>query len=272
LGAALVIVPGLPGAANAAVAADAQAAVQAKPHVRHVENPDTLWRLIHDGCAVAAARNAEPPAPCAEVTGAHDDKRGYVVFKDRNGSSQYLVLPLARITGIESPALLAPDAPNWFADAWTARLYVEAALHHRQPRDVLSLVVNSASGRTQNQLHIHVDCVRPAVHAALQRVLPSLDHRWRALDVPLLPNGHRYRAMWLAGETLTANPFKLLAAALPAGDRMARHSLAVVGAYGSNGAPGFILLSGSADPVRRDRGNAGELQDHTCALAVRAPE
>lgn len=258
------------GLSHTVVAAGTETVAQTRHPTRAAESPDTLWRLIHDGCATAAARGTEPPAPCVEVTRPAGGNGGYVVFKDRNGRYQYLVLPLARITGIESPALLAPAAPNWFADAWTARLYVEAALHHPQPRDVLSLVVNSARGRTQNQLHIHVDCVRPDVHAALERLLPTLDDAWRAVTLP--PNGHRYQARWLGGRTLTENPFKLLAAALPAGDRMARHSLAVVGAYASTGAPGFILLSGRVDPARHDRGNADALQDIPCALAVRTTE
>jgi CDP-diacylglycerol pyrophosphatase len=118
--------------------------------------------LIHSECAAVAARNLYPPTPCAEVNTDHGTADGYVVFKDRSGRYQYLVLPLARISGIESSALQASSAPNYFADAWTARLYVEAALHAPQSRDVLSMVVNSASGRSQDQLHIHVDCNRPS--------------------------------------------------------------------------------------------------------------
>lgn len=259
----------LPVVLLALVAACTHVGAQIKHPARPAESTDTLWRLVHEHCAVAAAHGVLPPAPCTEVADPHDNRSGYVVFKDRNGSYQYLLLPLARISGIESPALLAPDAPNYFADAWTARLYVEAALHQRQPRDVLSMAVNSAEGRSQNQLHIHVDCIRPGVRAALQRALPAIDATWRWLDVPLPPDGHRYRAMWLDGKTLVRNPFKLLAAALPAGDSMAQHSLAVVGATSSTGAPGFILLDGRADPSRRDRGSAEELQDHDCALAIR---
>lgn len=195
----------------------------------------------------------------------------YVVLKDRDGRYQYLVLPLARIAGIESPALLAPGAPNYFADAWTARLYVEAALHRHLPRDALSLVVNSAYGRSQNQLHIHVDCIRPSVHDALQRMLPSLTEQWRPLPMPLPPDGHAYQARWVAGETLQVNPFKSLAAVLPTGDRMAWHSLVVLGAHSPAGKPGFILLSGRVDQRGDDRGNGDHLQDFTCTIADRFP-
>jgi len=129
-------------------------------------------------------------------------------------------------------------------------------------------VVNSLQGRSQDPLHIHIDCLRPHVHAALQRLLPGITGQWRPLDETLPPHQQRYEAMWVDGETLTINPFQSLAATLPAGDRMALHSLVVVGAYSPTGAPGFILLSGRVDPARGDRGNADDLQDLHCALAA----
>lgn len=228
-----------------------------------------LWHLVHGRCAPAARHGTYPPAPCAEVVDAATPKRGYVVLKDRVGRSQYLTIPLARIRGIESPALLAPDAPNYFAGAWAARLYVEAALHRPLPRDALILAVNSADGRTQDQLHIHVDCIRADVHDVLARELPSLTTQWRTLEQPLPPKGHNFRARWIDGDTLTANPFQLLHDALPEDDRMARHSLVVVGARSASGEPGFILLSGRADAATGDHGSGDELQDHDCAIAQR---
>lgn len=177
---------------------------------------------------------------------------------DRAGRYQYLVLPLARVSGIESPALQAPDAPNYFADAWAARFYVEAALHASLPRDSLSLVVNSAPGRSQDQSHIHVDCIRPDVRATLRHLLPAITEQWHPLSDPLPPHRHDYQARWVDGETLAVDPFKVLAEALPHGDTMASHSLVVVGAYSPDGHPGFILLSGHADPAQGDRGSGDE--------------
>ena len=251
-----------------AAARDASAPSKVRPGV---ENRNRLWALVHDGCVPAAARNRYPPFPCVEVnTATHGGAAGYAVLKDRAGRYQYLVLPLARVRGIESPALQAPGAPNYFADAWTARLYVEAALHAAQPRDALSLVVNSASGRSQDQLHIHVDCIRPDVHAALQRLLPVVTEHWRPLPAPLPPNGHAYWARWADGETLAVNPFKSLAASLHPGDSMAKHSLVVVGARSASGRPGFLLLSGRVDRPGGDHASGDELQDHDCAIAQRA--
>lgn len=259
--------------AMASLAAWPLADMQGVRETTHGSGADrnALWRLVHDGCVPASMRGAYPPAPCTEVDVAGGTTGAYAVLKDRVGRYQYLFTPLARVTGIESTDLLAPDAPNYFAAAWTARLYVEAALHRPLPRDALALAVNSTHARSQDQLHIHIDCVRSDVHEALRQVLPVLTEQWRPLGKPLPPNGHAYRARWARGEILSLDPFRSLAAALPAGDAMARHSLVLVGAHSATGEPGFILLSSRVDPSSGDRGSGEELQDHACAVGMALP-
>lgn len=233
----------------------------------HDESRGKLWHLVHDICAPAAAKATYPPSPCAEVDAAERAAQGYAVLKDRSGRFQYLVMPLARITGIESPALLAADAPNYFADAWNARFYVEAARHLALPRDALVVIVNSTQGRSQDHLHLHVGCIRPDVRDALRRLLPTLDQQWRTVPQLLPSDGQEYQARWAAGESLLINPFKSLASALPTGDRMALHSLAITGARSADGRPGFILLSARAYAAKGNRGNSDELQDLACTIA-----
>ncbi len=233
-----------------------------RPH----ENPGILWQLVHGSCVPAARHNKYPPRPCSEVSAPPGQfERGYVVLKDIRGRSQYLVLPVARITGIGSPSVRQADAPNYFADAWTARLYVDAALHKILPRDDLILAINSKYGRTQNQLHIHVDCIRAGVHAALHEALPGITGHWKTLAAPL--RGHAYMARWVAGASLTVNPFRSLADSLPAGADMDAYGLAVAGAYSPEGKPGFVLLASKADTSKGNYGSAEELQDHACAIA-----
>ncbi|HEX5430876.1 MAG TPA: CDP-diacylglycerol diphosphatase [Bryobacteraceae bacterium] len=249
-----------------ALTAGAHAGSQTQTASLSPANPNLLWQLVQNSCVPAARQNRYPPAPCAEVSAppGHFD-RGYAVLKDIRGRFQYLVLPVARIAGIESPALLQPGAPNYFADAWSARLYVEAALHNIVPRNDLSLAVNSKYGRTQNQLHIHVDCIRTDVSDALRRLLPGIGAQWKTLPASL--RGHRYMARWVDGASLSINPFRSLAASLPAGDGMARYGLAVIGAYSPAWKPGFILLATRADVGKGNYGSSEELQDHSCAIA-----
>ena len=258
----------LPHRCRYARAAIVLACLAAPLHAASVKPPrDTLWRLVDGRCAPAAEHGIYPPAPCTEVVREPGARRGYAVLKDRAGRYQYLTIPLSRISGIESPALLEPDAFNYFAAAWRVRLYTEAALHRSLPRGDVILMVNSAHGRSQDQLHIHVDCIRPDVWHALAQAIPTLTTQWRPLPARLPPNRHRYQARWVGGEALTLNPFKDLAASLAPGDSMAMHSLAVVGARSPDGAPGFVLLSGHVDPASDDRGSGDELLDHRCAIA-----
>jgi CDP-diacylglycerol pyrophosphatase len=192
---------------------------------------------------------------------------GYAVLKDLVGATQFLLIPTARIAGIESPALLAPAAPNYFENAWESRTYVDDVLGRALPRDDFSLAINSAYGRTQNQLHIHIDCVRADVRDALRGHEAAIGYRWAPLDIPLA--GHRYMAVRVAGDQLSrTNPFKLLADGVAgAREDMGRHTLVVVGAVFSNGRPGFIVLDDHADAAIGDRASGEELQDHACAIA-----
>ena len=97
-------------------------------------DPDTLWKIVHGQC-VPDQRRHHDPAPCKKVDIAAGVARGHVLLKDIVGATQYLVIPTARVTGIESPALLAPDAPNYWPGAWAARRYVVARAHRPLPRD-----------------------------------------------------------------------------------------------------------------------------------------
>lgn len=227
---------------------------------------NALWKKVGRVCVPAAISGAHPPSPCIKVPG-QGGHGGYVILKDQVGRYQYLVIPLDRISGVEDPALQADRVPNYFARAWDAKRYVEAALHGRRPRDQLMLAVNSRYGRSQDQLHIHIDCVRTDVHEVLQRLLPTLGDQWQKLVRPLPPFGHVYDARWVDGASLSVDPFKSLAATLPAGDAMDFHGLAVVGARSPDGRPGFILLSIKASLDQGNRGSAEELEDHQCAIA-----
>jgi CDP-diacylglycerol pyrophosphatase len=221
--------------------------------VAHAANPDALWNIVHDRCLPNMFAQGNP-APCAAV----DLQGGTVLLKDRVGVAQFLLMPTARITGIESPAILSAGAPNYFAAAWAARTRVSALLAHPLPRDATSLAINSESGRTQNQLHIHVDCLRADIRATLATRAAAISDSWAPLPGGLA--GHPYLAMRLSGDTISANPFRLLANLVPDADTdMGSYTLVLVGAP-----DGFILLADHADPVTGDRASGEELQDHSC--------
>jgi CDP-diacylglycerol pyrophosphatase len=228
-------------------------------------DPDALWKIVHEHC-VPNEQQRDDPDPCRIVDLHQGVAHGFVLLKDISGKTQYLVLPTARITGIEDPQLLDSGAANYFADAWAERGYTERAAGHALPRDALSLAVNSPYGRSQNQLHIHIDCLRPDVRDALRRQAATIGDHWAPLGAPLLL-GHHYWAMRLLGADLAgADPFKLLAARTHG--VMNDETLVVSGADFA-GRPGFIVLSDVRNPALGDRASGEELQDHACALARR---
>jgi len=229
-------------------------------------DPDALWKIVHGHCVPNEERHGTP-APCALVDLAHGVARGFVLLKDIRGRTQYLLIPTARVTGIEDPKLLGPGAPNYFADAWRERSFIQRAAGRALPRDALGLAVNSPYARSQNQLHIHIDCQRPDVRTALQHAAPAIGDTWAPLPMPLA--GHRYWARRVSGDDLGGNnPFKLLAAEKPgARAAMGEQTLVVAGAEFPGSRPGFILLDGQLNLAVGDHAGGEELLDHTCALA-----
>jgi CDP-diacylglycerol pyrophosphatase len=227
------------------------------------ENPDALWTLLHDHC-VRNFLTSGSPAPCTEVDLPADSPGGWVVLKDRDGATQYLVMPTQKITGIEDATILAPHEPNFFAAAWTARTFFLGKVGHALPRADITLAINSAYGRSQNQLHIHIDCLRADVAPTLAAHLPEITADWAPL--PLL--GHAYRARRLDGTELTQNPFLLLASDPSVGAAaMGRHTLVLVGETFPDGRDGFVMLDDQVDVPVGDQAHGEELQDHGCAIA-----
>jgi CDP-diacylglycerol pyrophosphatase len=221
-------------------------------------DPMILWKIVHNRCVVDQTQNAQP-APCARV----DLPAGYAILKDIVGATQYLLIPTTRLTGIESPALLSPGAANYFADAWGQIGLVQSKLPKPLPRQDLSLAINSIDGRTQQQLHIHMDCIRRDVRDSLARHMTAIGPDWAPF--PEVLAGHTYQAMRIPGVALgDANPFQLLAAKQPgARAAMGLHTLVLVGAPET----GFILLDDRADPAHGDMGSGEALQDHACSVS-----
>lgn len=227
------------------------------------ENPDALWQLLHEHC-VPGFQASGNPAPCAGVVLPPAGQGGWVLLKDRNGPTQYLLMPSDKITGIEDPQVLAPNEPNFFAQAWLARTLFLGKVGHDLPRSDISLAINSPTGRSQNQLHIHIDCLR----ADLVPLLTSHLAEFGATFTPFPIDGHAYRARRLEGTDLSDNPFKLLAddpAVGPA--NLGRQTIVIVSETFPDGRDGFVMLDDQSDLLHGDRASGEDLQDHACAVA-----
>jgi CDP-diacylglycerol pyrophosphatase len=234
-------------------------------------NPrDALWALVHEECVPDQLQSHEP-RPCVQVD-IHDGvEKGFAVLKDMRGVTQFLLIPTARVSGIESPIAWAPDAPNYFADAWEARSFIDDALHRTLPRDDVGLAINSTASRSQDQLHIHMDCVQPDLQKALREHEASIGTQWAPLDAPF-PGHHYYVAMWVPGERLGSNnPFQLLANGLPGAQKnMGDRTLVVVGYTRTNGTAGFVILEDQVNRASHDSAHGEDLLDHTCRVIAPA--
>ena len=147
-----------------------------------------------------------------------------------------------------------------------ARSFVEAELHGRLPRDAIALVVNSVQGRSQDQLHIHIDCIRPDVREPLGRYAAAIGTTWTRFPVPLV--GRNYLALRIsAGDLEGSDPFKLLASGLSDAEaEMGLHTLIL--ARTSVGTKSeFLLLDRRVSKGAGDHGNGTELLDRACTLA-----
>jgi CDP-diacylglycerol pyrophosphatase len=223
-----------------------------------------LWRIVSTSCIPATLSGGT--GRCAEVSLAKGVESGFVVFKDRHGPLQYLLMPTRRVTGIEDPFLLSADSPPYWAQAWRAKRWMEVSNGRSIPRDAVSITVNSAWGRSQNQLHLHVSCVRADLRSFLQSV-PTIDSEiWTSIRGGWM--GHPYEARKLVAETLDGQDLFKDVAKDHAGD-MGRQAIAVI-ATQFNGHDGFWLLRTQTDLSAMWFGSIeGDVQDHTCSVLHR---
>jgi CDP-diacylglycerol pyrophosphatase len=235
------------------------------PTMACAADPSALWKIV-DGKCVPHEEATRDPAPCTAVNLSQGAEKGFVVLKDITGASQFLLIPTARIGGIEDPAILAAGVTNYWDAAWSARYFVDSRVHTNLPRDGFALAINSSVGRTQDQLHIHIDCIRPDVRDALTANLDHVGTVWAPFPVPLA--GENYRAIRINQETLDGlDPFRVLADGDPkARGEMGMHTLVLVGEAFSDKTSGFVLLDGQADLAAGDHASGEQLEDHSCAL------
>ncbi|MEC5404669.1 CDP-diacylglycerol diphosphatase [Paraburkholderia sp. MPAMCS5] len=218
---------------------------------------NALWKIVDVRCVPSQQANGTP-GQCTAV----DLDKHFAILKDIIGRSQYLLIPTDRISGIESPLVLAPHAQSYWADAWTARSYVNQSVKRTLPDNQLGIEINSQFRRSQNQLHIHIDCMRSDISEALARHAkdaPGAWH-WDTLD------GSRYRIMRVTALTHTSDPFRVVSRDNPTSDAMAMQTILVTSAGSSAEKDGWLVVNSSLDATNGS-GSAEGLLDHACHVA-----
>ena len=228
---------------------------------------NALWEVVHNVC-VPGQSLYHDPNPCLQVDLTGGIENGFAILRDPRGGTQFLFIPTARISGIESPTVRGPNATNYFASAWEVRTHIDDSLHLTLPRDDIGLAINSVVSRSQDQLHIHFSCIRADVWETLHEHESKIRDQWAPFNVSLV--GHRYIAMWVSGEHLSPhNPFRLLAEGLPDATRdMGNRTLVVIGLTRTDGTKGFVILVDQVNKQSGDLANGEELLDHACHIAA----
>lgn len=219
------------------------------------DSQNALWRLINQ--CVSSRKAGKGTSPCVAL------QPDFGILEDRKCSHHFLLIPTHKVTGIEDPALLLKNAPNYFESALRdGPGIIQRKLNKTFPLDGIGFAINSADSRTQEQLHIHMDCIDPTVRADLKKHASEISTSWSHKPIHL--NGADYRIRRVEGDRLPSDPFVLLANDLGISKQelMRHHSLAAVGAVFPDGKKGFYILDS-----KNGEGNGGhgeDLLDSSC--------
>jgi CDP-diacylglycerol pyrophosphatase len=226
---------------------------------------NSLW-LVERYVCLPNMRLSANPKPCEAVNA----QGRYAIFSVPKGDTEVLLIPLDKIDGIEDARLLGNKFRNYWNAAWSARSFVQARLGRPIAHEAMGMAVNSQYARTQNQLHIHVDCIKDDVRAALDARKGAMTRSWSDFSDTLA--GHRYRVIRIDQlDGAQSDPFRLaIDDARRSNIDLRRLTIAVVGMRFEDGHQGFAVLSGRADPalgLGRDNGSTEGLLDHYCRSA-----
>jgi CDP-diacylglycerol pyrophosphatase len=224
---------------------------------------DTLWRVVQT-CSLDD-RTTGLPFPCLEVDLTGGAERGFAVLRAPFQQRHIVLMPTSRIVGIEAAKLRRAGAPNYFQAAWSARNFVQDEVKRPLGWIDIGLAVNSRLTRSQDQLHIHVGCVRQDVKRSFAHQLSQVPTTsWQPSAFSY--GGQSYWARRIESRSLDGvNVFRLADEIATLRLHPARSVLAVIGVAGAGGQDGFLLLAGQSAPNRDGAQSTSEdLLDYSC--------
>lgn len=222
-----------------------------------------LWRVVQ--LCAANYRLTGLSFPCLKVALPGDADRGYVVLRPPYGAADTILSPVRQTPGVEDPWLQSPEAPNYFALAWKSLPLLAGKPGHQPEPGEMGLAVNSAHTRSQDQMHIHLDCLAGGVRRTLAGLEAKITETgWMRLPVAL--HGLSYLARRVAARDLErTNVFALAATSFPGAREDMGHLTIVVTTSASTRAPGYLVLAAKVGNFHRGARPTGEdLLDHAC--------
>jgi len=221
---------------------------------------DGLWRNVQQRCLGSTAA-AHPD--CAQV----DRSQGLVLYKDAIGKSHYLVIPARTMTGIDDARAWDGAGANPWAFGWAARGIVGRSLGKAVPDDMLGLAINSRASRSQDQLHIHLDCISSAARAVVNGAAGPIGTGWTTLRLEDKP----VRAIFVpaSAPVLAVDPFQLVRDGTKGGAAAAPPDRGIFVTYvrERQGGAGFVVIDQPVDSAAGSNGHASDFLDRRCRLA-----
>lgn len=219
---------------------------------------NALWLTVQSCKAASGAFGLA--FPCLEVQPQGSPGEGYAIIRTPLERTHLIATPTRRIPGLESPELRLPQAGDYWRAAWKARALVQSARETKGGLEDIGLAVNSPEIRSQDQFHIHADCIRANVRRALAAQGAALGAAWRL--TPFTLRGARFYGRRIEERQLARiNPWASLLEAVPAlRARLANTGFAILPAP-ANGREPMVFLLANAE----GRGAAEELLDHACS-------
>jgi len=233
-------------------------AVVAPPLQAALEGSE-LWSVVNYCRAQNSAIGL--PFPCLSVQPERDGQGGYVLLRSPHLKSEILLVPTERLTGVEDPGAASAAAAVYWREAWDVRRLIGERLRRQIDPGNIALAVNAKVGRTQEQLHIHIDCVRAEVEANMSAHGPATGTGWMRLrDFRGMP----LWARWIGEDDLgVLNPVQAVADGVPgAKANLDLFGVAVVSARSDGASKGAYLIAVRSDARRAMSAEA--LLDHRC--------
>ncbi len=218
--------------------------------------PNTLYSL-----AQCCKRDLNSNSSCRY----YDPGSRYVVVKDHSDSKPqgYLTIPTDKVTGIEDPQVFTNID---VIDIWENSSFASYDFP-AMPAPHMGLAINSKFARTENQLHIHMSCVRSDVDGMLQANdsrfgLYPQSSMFVTLNLP--PRYYPYEIIKISQLGGNVNPWQAVLH-IPHVDRsnMADQSIAIVGSQRSDQ---FYFLN-TYYTGSHGTGDAEEILDQSCSAA-----
>lgn len=219
---------------------------------------DSLWKNVQERCL---ATNAERHRDCAIV----DRERGFVLYKDAIGPSHYLVIPDHKVTGIDDPEVWAAEKQNQWAFGWDARSIVGKSIDRSLPDSLVGLAINSKVSRSQDQLHIHLDCISESAREFVRGSGGSIGTTWSDFRY----RGKPVRAVLIPSATpaMAFNPFEVIKESLRASPGpVADRGVFVTYVERPEGSSGFVIVDQPVDAAVGSYGHASDFLDRGCRL------